>query len=65
MPLAWGDMAALVAFHNTIPNNTLPVFWCEGKVNDRPWLPLFPRAWMGRGGQSLTGYHALTDLAVR
>jgi hypothetical protein len=44
MPLGWGDMAALVAFHNTIPNNSLPVFWCEGKVNDRSWFPLFPRA---------------------
>jgi hypothetical protein len=44
MPLGWGDMAALVAFHNTIPNNTLPIFWCEGRVNDRVWQPLFPRA---------------------
>jgi hypothetical protein len=43
-PLGWGDLGALVAFHNTIPNNTLPVFWSNGKVNDKPWIPLFPRA---------------------
>lgn len=43
-PLGWGDMGALVAFHNTIPNNTLPIFWCEGTVNERQWLPLLPRA---------------------
>ncbi|HTS87558.1 MAG TPA: ATP-binding protein [Gemmatimonadales bacterium] len=43
-PLGFGDMAALVTFHNTVPNNTLPIFWSNGTVNDRPWLPLFPRA---------------------
>lgn len=43
-PLGWGDMGALVAFHNTIPNNTLPIFWSDGRVNDRLWKPLFPRA---------------------
>jgi len=43
-PLGFGDMGALVAFHNTVPNNTLPIFWCNGKVNDKPWKPLFPRA---------------------
>lgn len=43
-PLGFGDMAGLVVFHNTIPNNTLPVFWSNGQVNERPWLPLFPRA---------------------
>lgn len=43
-PLGYGNMGALVAFHNTVPNNSLPIFWCAGKVNDKPWKPLFPRA---------------------
>ena len=42
-PLGYGNMAALVSFHNTIPNNTLPVFWSAGKANGREWKPLFPR----------------------
>ena len=43
-PLGYKDMATLVAFHNSVPNNTLPVFWSGGVVNGRPWKPLFPRA---------------------
>ena len=43
-PLGYGDMGGLVAFHNTIPNNTLPAFWSSGTVNDRPWEALLPRA---------------------
>lgn len=42
-PLGFGDLGALVAFHNTIPNNTLPIFWSNGKVGDRQWRPIFPR----------------------
>ena len=42
-PLGFGDMAALVSFHNTVPNNTLPVFWCSGNANGREWKPLLPR----------------------
>ena len=42
-PLGYGNMAALVSFHNTIPNNTLPVFWSAGKANGREWKPLLPR----------------------
>ena len=42
-PLGFGNMAALVSFHNTIPNNTLPVFWAAGKANGREWKPLLPR----------------------
>lgn len=42
-PLGFGNMAALVSFHNTIPNNTLPVFWCGGEANGREWKPLLPR----------------------
>jgi hypothetical protein len=43
MPLGWAGLGALVCFHNTVPNNTLPVFWSNGKVNNRLWKPLFPR----------------------
>jgi hypothetical protein len=43
-PLGFGDMGALVVFHSSVPNNTLPIFWSNGTVNDRPWHPLFPRA---------------------
>ena len=43
-PLGYGDLGALIVFHNAAPNNTLPVFWCNGRVNERPWKPLFPRA---------------------
>jgi hypothetical protein len=43
-PMGHGDMGALVIFHNTAPNNTLPVFWSSGQVGERPWKALFPRA---------------------
>jgi len=43
-PLGWGDQGALLLFHNTIPNNTLPVFWSNGRVREKAWHPLFPRA---------------------
>jgi hypothetical protein len=43
-PLGYGDQAALVVFHNTVPNNTLPIFWSNGRVNEKAWQPLFPRA---------------------
>ena len=42
-PLGFGNMGALVAFPNTVPNNTLPVFWATGTVNGREWRPLLPR----------------------
>lgn len=42
-PLGFGDLGSLVAFHNTIPNNTLPIFWSNGQVGERPWSPIFPR----------------------
>jgi hypothetical protein len=43
-PLGHKSLAALICFHNTVPNNTLPIFWSNGKVNEKPWKPLFPRA---------------------
>lgn len=43
-PLGFGNMGALVVFHNGAPNNTLPIFWSAGNVGERPWKPLFPRA---------------------
>lgn len=43
-PLGHGDMGALVVFYNTTPNNTLPIFWSGGAVQERPWKPLFPRS---------------------
>ena len=46
-PLGYGDMEALVSFHNTIPNNTLPVFWSRGSANGHPWTPLLPRGSFG------------------
>jgi hypothetical protein len=42
-PLGYGDQGALVVFHNTVPNNTLPIFWSNGRVNERSWAPLFSR----------------------
>lgn len=43
-PLAFGDLAALVSIHNTIANNTLPVFWSSERANGREWNPpLEPR----------------------
>jgi hypothetical protein len=42
-PLGFGDLGALVAFHNTVPNNTLPVFWSNSRVGDKQWKPIFPR----------------------
>jgi hypothetical protein len=43
-PLGHGDMGALIVFYNTTPNNTLPIFWSGGMVQERPWKPLFPRS---------------------
>lgn len=43
LPLGYGDQGMLVTFHNTVPNNTLPVFWSNGRVNEHSWRPLFSR----------------------
>ena len=42
-PLGFGGLGALVAFRNTIPNNTLPIFWSNGRAGGRVWNPIFPR----------------------
>ena len=42
-PLGFGELGALVVFHDTVPNNTLPIFWSSGTVNEQQWHPLFPR----------------------
>jgi hypothetical protein len=42
-PMGFGDMGLLVCFHNTIPNNSLPVLWSNGTVAEKPWKPLFSR----------------------
>ena len=41
-PLGFGNMAALVSFHNTIPNNTLPVFWAAGRQMGESGILSFP-----------------------
>ena len=38
-PLGYKDMQATVVFHQSCPNNTLPIFWSA----KRDWTPLFPR----------------------
>lgn len=43
-PLGHGDMGALVIMHNTTPNNSLPIFWCNGTVAEKDWVALFPRS---------------------
>jgi hypothetical protein len=42
-PLGHQNMGGLVCFHDIIPNNTLPIFWSNGVVGEKPWRPLFPR----------------------
>jgi hypothetical protein len=43
-PLGWADQGLLVLLETNCPNNTLPVFWKEGRFGGSPWKPLFPRA---------------------
>ena len=43
-PLGWADQGLLVLLETNCPNNTLPVFWKEGRFGGRKWRPLFQRA---------------------
>ncbi len=40
-PLGYEDSQALVVFPDSVPNNTLPIFWKTGNVGERLWTPLF------------------------
>jgi hypothetical protein len=41
--LGWRGSQALIVFHYNIPNNTLPIFWGEGKRNGKRWNQLWVR----------------------
>lgn len=41
-PLGYGGIGALIAFAHGVPNNVPALLFREGKVNGKPWLPLFP-----------------------
>jgi len=42
--LGWEGCQALVAFYYNVPNNTLPLFWSDGKCNgNEAWKPLIER----------------------
>jgi len=44
-PLGWEDSQALVVFPDSVPNNTLPIFYKDGiEYNGKPWRALFPRS---------------------
>jgi hypothetical protein len=43
-PLGWAGQGLLVLLETNCPNNTLPVFWKEGRFRGRTWRPLFQRA---------------------
>ena len=43
-PFGFDDCQSLVVFEHRCPNNTLPVFYKEGRsYQGREWVPLFPR----------------------
>ena len=41
-PLGYKNGQLLLGFAHNIPNNTLPIFWSDGRQHS-PWTPLFPR----------------------
>ena len=42
MPLGYRDGQLLLGFAHNIPDNTLPIFWSEGRAGNR-WKPIFRR----------------------
>jgi hypothetical protein len=42
-PLGHEGSEALIVFPNNVPNNTLPVFYKQGRYEGKLWTPLFPR----------------------
>lgn len=42
-PLGWGGQGLLVLLESNCPNNTLPIFWQNGKYAGGDWRALFPR----------------------
>jgi hypothetical protein len=43
-PLGWAAQGLLVLLETNCPNNTLPIFWKDGRFQGRPWRALFQRA---------------------
>ncbi|RZJ83602.1 MAG: hypothetical protein EOO20_22510 [Chryseobacterium sp.] len=41
-PLGYGDCQLMIGFHHNTPDNTLPIFWSNGKPGF-PWSPAFKR----------------------
>lgn len=39
--LGYGDGQLLLGLHHNVPDNTLPIFWCDETAID--WTPIFPR----------------------
>jgi hypothetical protein len=39
-PLGFENGQLLLGFHHNIPDNTLPILWCD---TDPAWVPIFPR----------------------
>ncbi len=42
MRLGYGRTGSLCVFHDSVPNNTLPILWYDEKQTS--WYPLFPRS---------------------
>ena len=42
-PFGFGNSELLVVFHFNTPNNTLPILWKEGTVDNKTWHPILKR----------------------